>query len=194
MNYNKQMSYKRRRSSYGASLTGGSGDVNPQFMNLTATQSAADTYTQVTFPIPIQRLQNSGRAQVMEILKIFAESSALTAVAAGATNHRISVQMTTKSFAAEVTLSEPTCFFRYQKDNINAFTAAGTGGLYQEFEPNIQDLTDGAGHGMLVASDNIFLAVSSLATGSANRVDIKILYRWKDVSIQEYVGIVQSQQ
>lgn len=186
--------YKKRRSNYNGSLTGGSGDVNPQFMNLSATQTAADAFTQVTFPIPIQRLQNSGRAQVMEILKVFCESAALTTVAAGAINHRISVQMTTKSFAAEVLLSEPTCFFRYQKDNINAFTATGTGGLYQEFEPNIQDFTDGAGHGILVASDNIFLGIASLATGAANNVQVKILYRWKDVSIQEYVGIVQSQQ
>ena len=186
--------YKKRRSSYASSLTGGSGDVNPQFMNLNVTQSGADTYTQVTFPIPIQRLQNSGRAQVMEVLKVFAETSQLSTVAAGAVAHKIQLQLTTKSFAAEVALSEPTCFFRYQKENINAFTAAGTGLLNSEVEPNIQDFTDGAGHGILIASDNIYLGCSSTATGNSNIGNVKILYRWKDVSIQEYVGIVQSQQ
>lgn len=188
------MSYKKRRSSYAGSLTGGSGDVNPQFMNIAVTQSAADTYTQLTTPIPIQRLQNSGRAQVMEVLKVFAETSQLSTVGAAATQHRISLQLTTKSFAAEVALSEPTCFFRYQKENINSFTAAGTGLLNIEFEPYVADFTDGAGHGILIASDNIFLGINSLATGNQNLAAVKILYRWKDVSIQEYVGIVQSQQ
>lgn len=184
--------YKKRR--YNSSLTGGSGDVNPQFMNLSLTQSAADTFTQVTTPIPIQRLQNSGRAQVMEVLKIFAETSQLSTVAAAATQHKIAIQLTTKSFAAEVALSEPTCFYRYQKENINSFTATGTGLLNIEFEPYVQDFTDGAGHGILIASDNIYLGISSTATGNQNICNVKILYRWKDVSIQEYVGIVQSQQ
>jgi len=184
--------YKKRR--YNNSLTGGSGDVNPQYMNLSVTQSGADTYTQVTFPLPIQRLQNQGRAQVMEVLKIFCESTQLNTVAAGAVAHGISAQLTTKSFAAAVGLAEPTCFWRYQKENINAFTATGTGLLNFEVEPNVQDMTDGAGHGILIASDNIFLALSSVATGAANTAQVKILYRWKDVSVTEYVGIVQSQQ
>lgn len=183
--------YKRRRRD---TLTGGTNDVNPQFMNLSLTQSAADAFTQVTFPVPIQRLQQAGRAQVMEVLKVICESSSITATNAAATNRAISAQLTTKSFAASVGLSEPTCFWRYQKELLNAFTANGTGLIYNEVEPNVADMTDGAGHGVLIASDNIFLALGSLNTGAANTVQVKILYRWKDVSVQEYIGIVQSQQ
>lgn len=184
--------YKKRR--YNSSLTGGSGDVNPQFMNLTVTQSAADTYTQTTFPLPIQRLQNSGRAQVMEVLKVFFAGSPLQTDAAADTAHSIQAQITTKSFAAAVSWSEPTCFAIIQKEDRSAFTAAGSFSKTTESEPFVLDLTDGAGHGLLVASDNIFMAVSSTATGLANQFQAKILYRWKDVAISEYVGIVQSQQ
>jgi len=56
------------------------------------------------------------------------------------------------------------------------------------------DLTDGAGHGVLVATDKMFLSVVSEGTGDTNDVTCKILYRYKTVGITEYVGIVQSQQ
>lgn len=66
-------------------------------------------------------------------------------------------------------------------------------GVYFPTEPFVQDLTDGAGHGLLIATDNLYLGVDSEATGFAQSVQCKILYRWKNVSETEYVGIVQSQ-
>lgn len=182
--------YKRRRRD---TLTGGTNDVNPQFMNLSVTQSAADTFTQTTTQIPIQRLATMGRAQVMEVLKIYFQCTDISAATAPNVLKAIIIQLTTKSFAAAVNLNEPTCFGFYNKAIANAFTAAGTGILSSEVEPYVMDLTDGAGHGFLVASDNIYLGCFSSNTGNANAVQIKILYRWKDVSVQEYVGIVQSQ-
>ena len=109
------------------------------------------------------------------------------------TARSVTASLTTKSFDAAVYLNEPTCFALYQKGATNAFSAGGSGTIAQEFEPFILDLTDGAGHGFLVASDNIYLQVSSIASGIVNSANVKILYRWKDVSVQEYVGIVQSQ-
>lgn len=61
-------------------------------------------------------------------------------------------------------------------------------------EPWTDNLTDGAGHGYLVATDYIFAQVGSQNTNAAQFVDIKILYRWKNVGLQEYIGIVQGQQ
>lgn len=184
------MSYKRRRTNY--SLTGGTGDVNPQFMNMFIQQSAADTLTQLAQPIPVQRLQNAGRAQVMEVLKVFINSTPISTSATAAISHSIRVTLGTKSGVASV--NDPTIFAYQEKSNINAFTAAGTGLLNKDVGPFIVDLTDGAGHGFLVGSDQIYVNIQSTATGQTNAVSVKILYRWKDVSIQEYVGIVQSQQ
>jgi len=182
--------YKRRRRD---TLTGGTNDVNPQFMNLSVTQSAADTFTQITTQIPIQRLATMGRAQVMEVLKVIFQSSDIITATAPLVTKSVQIALTTKSFGAAVNLNEPTCFAIYQKGATNAFTAAGTGMIANEIEPYVLDLTDGAGHGFLVASDNIFLQASSVGTGVSNSGFVKILYRWKDVSVQEYVGIVQSQ-
>lgn len=67
---------------------------------------------------------------------------------------------------------------------------------------DIHDLTDGAGHGILIATDNIFLVVQGLLTsyGAATTGAIQafaqadLIYRFKEVALAEYIGIVQSQQ
>lgn len=64
------------------------------------------------------------------------------------------------------------------------------------------DLTDGAGHGILVATDNIYLSVqTSLTAYNGSSADeiigfcfADLIYRFKEVKLQEYIGIVQSQQ
>lgn len=189
MSIYKRSNYRRRDT-----LTGGTKDVNPQFMNLKVNETAANTFTQVAFPIPIQRLQNQGRAQVMEVLKVFAEGTAIDTSAAAQTLRALNAQMTTKSFTALQSFAEPTLFWRYNKEVLNSFTAGGTGLEAIEQEPRMMDLTDGAGHGILIASDNIYLAINCTNYAAAAGINVKILYRWKDVTIQEYVGIVQSQQ
>lgn len=176
-------------------LTGGTGDVNPQFLSFTAAQSGADTTTTTTQAIPIQRLPSGGRSQVMEVLKVFAQLPVFGAVASATeANDTVSVFLSTVSFGTTATtFSEPRVFWGSHRSMEGAFTAAGT---YARTEESIEvaDLTDGAGHGFLVATDNIFCQVQSTGTGGTNTARIKILYRWKNVGLAEYIGIVQSQQ
>jgi len=64
----------------------------------------------------------------------------------------------------------------------------------QNLEPFITyDLTDGAGHGRLIASDKIYAWIQSGAS-AAHTVFIRLVYRWKNVSLTEYIGIVQASQ
>jgi len=81
----------------------------------------------------------------------------------------------------------------YQKERFGAFSA-GTGIMTITQEPYHDDLSDGAGHGTLIATDQIFFQIASSNTGAQNTAAVKVWYRWKNVSLQEYVGIVQSQQ
>lgn len=187
---------KRRRIQGGeGGLTGGTGDVNPQYMNITVTQSAADTTTTQTQAIPIQRLPSGGRAQVMEILKILATTPSFSAIAAvGETEQTMNIFLSTTSFGTTATtFSEPRVIWNINKVRRGAFTAGGTYAYEYSLLDTI-DLTDGAGHGFLVATDNLFLQYNSGGTGATNTCRMKILYRWKDVSLSEYIGIVQSQQ
>lgn len=169
-------------------LTGGTKDVNPQFMHLTAVQSADDVTTTTSFPIPIQRLQNAGRAQVMEIIKVFWDTS-LNPPTAATSDYR--AFLSTSSGGTTALTAGNTRVFDWLSRITLQVSAVG---VLEEDGPVIHDLTDGAGHGFLVATDNIFLQMVSAVTAGPLTQNVKILYRWKDVSTIEYVGIVQGQQ
>lgn len=173
---------KRGRDS---SLTGGTGDVNPQYLTTSATQSANDTTTTTQITLPIQRLPSGNRAQVMEVLKVFyfLDSTVATSIS-------ISIFLSTASFGTTTTsYSEPRVFSACSLRRILT-----TSGSVEDVNPFVQDLTDGAGHGIIVATDSIYAQVSSSNTSAINTVRFKILYRWKDVPLSEYIGVVQSQQ
>lgn len=169
--------------------------MNPQLMSFFAAQSAADTTTTTTQAIPVQRLPQGGRAQVLEVLKVAFRPSGWGAIAATTeVADTMDIFVSTKNFGTTAILfSEPTVFAGISRLQRGAFTAGGT---YARTEDDIiwQDCTDGAGHGILVATDNIFVQIQSTGTGVTVSCGVKLLYRWKNVSLQEYVGIVQSQQ
>lgn len=168
------------------SLTGGTRDVNPQWLTFSASQSAADTTTTTQQNIPIQRLPTAGRAQVLEVLKVWFENRNGVVES----DNTLQVFLTTKNFGTTAVLpNEPTCLAFWKRQ----FLITTSGSSIQN-EPMMINLDDGAGHGLIVATDAIFLQVQSSSTAVTNIVDCKIMYRWKNVSLAEYIGVVQSQQ
>jgi len=184
--------YKRSRGSE-SSLTGGTGDVNPQFMHLKAVMIANDTYLEAPFPLPVQRLQLDNSSQVMEVLKVWFEVAPTLSTSAAQTNIRKLAQITTKSQTAIVNINEPSLVAKMATDAFNAFTPAQTYGTFAPVMPVSYDLTDGAGHGLLVGTDNLYFGVDTDNTGGTSTFYCNILYRWKNISKIEYVGLVQSQ-
>lgn len=191
----------RKRQGTGDQLTGGTRDVNPQYMSGSITLSAANTTTEVTVGTPIVRVGsgvgNNGKSVIMEVLKVYFEFPAIDADAAAATNRNNSIAITTTTNGATPvmpTFDNPRIVAYAQKQLRNAFTAAGTGVLEQSIDPVEADVTDGAGHGILVATDNVFVVATTLGQAGASVFRWKILYRFKEVSLVEYIGIVQSQQ
>jgi hypothetical protein len=173
------------KRSAGGSLTGGTGDVNPQWLKISVTQSGADTFTQSTNPVPVQRLPTSGRAQVMEILKLFFYSDAARAEV----DSTLQAFLTTKSYSSAPGKTDGPLIAWWKEA-----TEITTSGQVVVSYPFQMDLMDGAGHGVIVATDNIYLSAGSSTTSVANVVYCWILYRWKNVALPEYIGIVQSQQ
>jgi hypothetical protein len=57
------------------------------------------------------------------------------------------------------------------------------------------DLTDQSGHGIIFCGQKIHLAIGPTVANSTTAVqfDAKILFRWKNVSLTEYIGVVTSQ-
>lgn len=195
----------KRQKGNGDNLTGGSKDVNPQWFSMVLSQTGADVPTTQAFPIPVQRLaQSSGKALVMEILKI--QWDAPVFQPAGSNFFSFVGILNTKDPTLP-TGPVPAVFFNRLRaegwtiDYLNRQLVTGTtnDGTITVDEPIIHDLTDGAGHGILIATDSLYLSVISAIGTSAgttviNNVMAKILYRWKEVALTEYIGIVQSQQ
>jgi len=164
-------------------LTGGTKDVNPQHMSMIVTKdTVADIAWSTEVALPVQRLNNRNRSMVMEVLKI-----EYYCKGAGAdTAHWIMGIATTKlpgSGAPAPSLVNGAIFHMTvrKRENMND-------------EPFVvYDLSDGAGHGRLIAADKIYpFAQSSDAT--KQDVEIRLIYRWKNVSLTEYIGLVQSTQ
>lgn len=185
----------RKRQALGDQLTGGTRDVNPQYLSGLVTLSAANTATEVTLGTPIVRVgpQTGGESIIMELLKLYVDFPAVDADNAAATNRSMQFSLSTVSTSGIQLLDNPRSLAAITYDLRNAFTAAGTGTLDNKSDFS-WDFTDGAGHGVLVATDNIFVAATTAGQTGASTFRFKILYRFKRVSLVEYIGIVQSQQ
>lgn len=177
-----------RRTSAGDlySLTGGTGDVNPQFLTFDLVQPGNDLSVTDQVQLPIDRMsQKGGKAQIIEVLQVWfqiLDDSGLV------NNSHVSAYIATSDVTPNWNLANPRVFAGYtaRKD----VAAAGAIAVIEPFQLN---LNDGAGHGYLIATDSIYAHLGSANTGSINIARIKVLYRWKNVGLQEYIGVVQSQ-
>lgn len=183
----------------GRGLTGGTGDVNPQIM-LVANADIAATAVTIQTPIPIQRLSDrNGRAQVLEILRVYFDVGAANLfVHSTGANSYAAMYLTTRSFGTSEVTSDNYNGQLIAKAHVHACavaTAANVIATGPTF-PIVVDLTDNMGHGLLVGTDSLFFQTiqTNAASPLSGNVTCRILYRWKNVSITEYIGIVQSQQ
>ena len=182
----------------GGSVTGGTGDVKPQILTVAGTNAVATTVysvQQVTLPVAKIGFQKT-RAQIVEILKVFwnigsedfaANNDNIMWAFLSTNSNRTNAG--TSSAATSVQDFDDTRTLAYQKQIKSLTTSGATEGNIWE-----SDLTDSNGNGILVAVDRLDFVYSSVGNTGAISASVKILYRYVNVSIQEYVGIVQSQQ
>lgn len=185
---------KRGRSD---TLTGGTGDVNPQWLSPQQFVLAAGQSFGVTaFALPVNRFATpKNKSIIIEVLKVIADYPTPNVIpAATGTTQLARYQISTKPLTT-YDPSQPTVFAFGAQTWRGAMTATG-GSQAVVQEPSQLDTTDGAGHGILVATDQIYFQFETVAYAAGTSVNfvIKIMYRFKEVSLQEYIGIVQSQQ
>lgn len=177
-------------------LSGGVGDVNPQqqtFPELSMTSN--DTNISESFPNPVIRYPvQRGKAMVLEILKVMFFLNNFETVASENVYYNWALSTSSSVFDSGGTgigfAVDPKVFAQYSIQAQEG--SAATTGFFKPLK--WIDLTDGAGHGVLVATDSMFFAISSANTGLKMNAACKILYRFKEVPLEAYIGIVQSQQ
>lgn len=189
-------------------LTGGTLDVNPQWWTLgKLRQTAPNTVITEAILVPVNRYPQgkTGRVNVIEVLKVMWETFVYPvwpdngSVILGGMTATLSTRNPGGNYPV---LEDPSVIDIVVKDWYTSGSAGqatqGAASTWVDEEPIIHDLTDGAGHGVLIASDQIYVTLATnTMSNEADKlaeVKVKILYRYKQVSLTEYIGIVQSQQ
>lgn len=165
------------------SLTGGTHDVNPQTLGGRILLTAANTFSQSTIPVPVMRVGMSSQlAQVIEALWIEFDQSDFEDF--DNAEEGVEMQLTTVSKNANVLVDDVDIIAKW------SFTTCFlTSGLALRPDITKIDLTDGAGHGLIIATPNIFFGANSTGLAAAGTAAFRMGYRFKNVSLQEYVGL-----
>jgi hypothetical protein len=181
--------------------SGGVKDVNPQFMSFSGVQSGNDTRTVTTITLPIDPLHGGTSPTIIEVLKVFFEFDNNAILATGSTQWwaglgtRSTGAVTTDQTSQNPYFGADPQVFAFAGERALWAQATGAGLNFSNYvSPLVFDCTDGLGHGILIATPNIYLTIYSVATAHANVARVKLMYRYRTVGIQEYIGIVQSQQ
>jgi hypothetical protein len=172
---------KRRR-------TNGNLDLYPNFMSGRVTLSAANTYTTVTVNTPIPRLKTTqGRATVMELLWCDFYIDTIDLIGNG---DAVQFQMSIGSVPTGVLFTNDT------RTVFNAAWEVGfvTSGMSYYQRHHRWDFQSQDGYGYLLAADSFHMSGASAGQAAANVFDWKLYYRFVDIPLSEFVGIVQSTQ
>lgn len=181
---------KRGRSS---ELTGGTGDVSPQLLSVSLNMSAANTYTSSQVAMPQNKFQASPtHAVVIELLKVFWNLSEVDANPAAGGSLLVAWGQLSTTAKTAIDFGDPKVITIGEKVVRGAFSAGGSYAAVSQ-DPIVQDLTDGAGHGVLIGTDTAFVAMTTQGYVAAGNLNMKMLYRFKKISLAEYIGVVQSQ-
>lgn len=163
-------------------LTGGTGDVNPQFIGMSVTETAANAFTQVEAAIPVLRqgMGNKAKYQVIEALWIEWQAT----IGDNADLSGRIMQLTTRSFAAATSLDNSDLIAISEVRD--QFTTSGRGHkqLIERYK-----LHDGAGHGVIIATPSIFFAVVGISQTAALTARARLYYRFKNIGLQEFIGL-----
>ena len=177
-------------------LTGGSGDVNPQWVGFSAVQGANDQFTETSFDLPVNPTMGgrANKAIVVEILRV-QFIWALDATQSPSTPQRWSAHLQAGAGEGSILLSEiQTSTSTIIVDQALTIQAGAGSTVAFRDASTLYDLTDGAGHGVIVAAKNDTVGISTFNTAVSNRVTVRILYRYKEVGLTEFITLAQFQQ
>ena len=178
-------------------LTGGTGDVNPQWFSVSAVQSGNDVFEEVSFDLPTNPSmlgQRPNKAVVMEFLRV-QFIWALDVTQSPSTPQRWTAYIRLGLSPIGIGISGIQTDTRTLAVDQSTTVQAGAGSTVM-YAPRstVYDLTDGAGHGLIVASKSLTVGISTLNTVVTNRVTCRILYRYKEIGITEFITMAQFQQ
>lgn len=173
-------------------------DKYPQWLKASAIQTGANATTTTQIVLPIDPMSQGSVRTVVEILKVKYQLFNIGSLAPQAAAVSINIGLTTNksgvnhsgSTVGSFDLADPNVFSAV---SWNWGTAATAVGQFQDFGDKTDDITDGYGAGQIIATPNIYVTINSGNVGTVG-VRLAILYRFATANLQEWIGILQSQQ
>lgn len=188
---------KRKRGGSGGSVTGGTGDVKPQYMTLGgAIAAAVDDYRIDVFQVPVVRPRAQGEsATIMEILSLDWYLDPRDLLESSTTHFGYLASNTPRTSGDTATLATMSEDLGDPRNVGCAIRSANitTSGITLYTMPIHIDLTDDNGNGFLWANDTITMVKGAIADTTVSETICKLKYRWVNVGLIEYLGIVQTQ-
>jgi len=161
-------------------------DQNPQLLHFTALEESVNTFVAKPFATGVHAPHSKASfATILELLRLYDQHSIGSIVEADRLRRTLSTRLTTTA----PNLQDGGCL--YTNEKIFAFTTGGSALSWDTL--NTVDFTDGNGNGLLIAVPELFAGIQGTSQGSVQRFQGMLLYRFKEVSIAEYVGILAGQ-
>lgn len=183
-----------QKRSIADTLTGGTRDVNPQYINAAViAPTGTASQGQVNIVLPLSRLvaTTGTHSEIIEILKVYwyfyGENGSSD------TNYQLGCLSTAQTSMALGPVFEDPHVIAMMETSIKL---VGTAANFAQngYQPIETNLTDENGHGYLVATEQIWLSLTQTNNLSVSqKLAIKILYRYKNVGLTEFYTMIQSQ-
>ncbi len=182
----KKSTMKRKRNNNGGRI-----DVFPNFLTGVISQTVADTFATVLVPTPIPRIQTTrsgNRATVMELLwiEVLFPNIELSAALANIT---IFFSIGTPP-AVVLPFNNPRVIAEVR---IDSHVSSATGAFVTQ-QPYIYQMQSMDGHGYLLAAESFHASIFSAGTQIINDGQWRMYYRFIDIPLSEFIGLVQSTQ
>lgn len=163
-------------------------DKFPNFMSGTLSNSSANAFTTTKVNTPLPRIKTSGKkATVLELLRLEVEVTNTDLIANSDEVEFEIILGTTPTSMVE--LNDPRVV---AKLSIVADIGANPGNTIVQY-PLIHNF-EIDGYGYLLASDYFHVSIDTNGMAAACNYYWRLFYRFVDIPLEEYIGIVQSTQ
>jgi len=160
-------------------------DIFPQWMRMRLQMSASNTFTKKAFETPV--IAGPNMYYIMNILKVYwiiTAADGTTLVTAKSAGHTF--QITRNEQADIINDDIDDLIFVGQNEHITLTSGAITGGW------KMVDISDGAGHGVLVADKEIWMGIDADADSTTvGTARAWLLYTMQKVSPEELLDMLQ---
>jgi len=160
-------------------------DINPQLIKKCLEESAANTFTETSFDLPV--MLQGAKPIVIELLRVWIDCSSCLEEEGGARNEAETfMSMREMGVLPPDGLADP---FVLTHTSIES-RGGGTGTAFIKHPNYIFDFTDGKGNGILVAVPKLWCCIQGTGNDGAKTARWQLLYKLKTLSASELTGLI----